>query len=495
MAKTDKSIAARAVSGAAWTILTGIGSRGLGLIGTVVLTYYLSRDTLGEVSDASIVVLTANQVTVIGVGQYLIAKPKAGRDVAWHATMVHLVLGAFALAACLFITAPLAVWLKAPSLPRYLPGFVLSVAFDRLVFIPERLLARDMRFRMVGIEKTAAEITYTVASVGLAMMGVGGMAVVWANIARSALRCAIVLPVVARRDWLSPSKFSKQTMRELLSFGLPFSIGASASQASRRVDNALVSGMFGAGTVGVYNLAYNVADVPAVQVGEQIGDVLLPSFAHMDHEQRKAALVRSTGLLGLIVFPLAVGLGVISPTVVRAVLRPEWRDVGPMLTVLSALSVTRPVGWTISSYLQARDRPGTVMKLEIFKLAAVVGFILLLGQWGPLWACAAVGVAFTAHAIASIWVVHRLDDTPFWSLLGKGVPPLVACIPMVVAVLAARAAMQHLGFDQRFVELALELLVGAAVYIAAALVFARATSKDFLNLVRGVLRRRRASPA
>ncbi len=69
MAKSEKSLAARAVSGAAWTILTGFGSRGLGLVGTVVLTYYLARDVLGEVSDASIVTLLASQFSTIGVGQ------------------------------------------------------------------------------------------------------------------------------------------------------------------------------------------------------------------------------------------------------------------------------------------------------------------------------------------------------------------------------------------------------------------------------------------
>ena len=73
--------------------------------------------------------------------------------------------------------------------------------------------------------------------------------------------------------------------------------------------------------MGAYNLAYNVADVPAVQVGEQIGDVLLPSFAKLEPAARKAALVRSTGLLALVTFPLAVGLGAIAQPLVDALLR------------------------------------------------------------------------------------------------------------------------------------------------------------------------------
>jgi lipopolysaccharide exporter len=486
------SLGARAVAGAAWTILTGAGSRALGLVGTIVLTYFLSRDLLGGVSDAAIVTILASQLSTVGIGAYLVSKANAGRDVAWHATVLHLGLGIIALAVCIFFMGPIGRWLQVPTLGLYVPGFVLSTFFDRCLLVPERLLYRDMRFRLIGIERTAGELTYTILSVTLAMLGVGGMSIVYANIARSFLRLVIVVRVVPRADWLTPFPLSKKIFRELLSFGIPFSISASASQASCKFDNALMSSFFGPQVVGVYNLAYNVADVPANQVGEQIGDVLLPSFARMEGEARKAALVRSTGLLTLVVSPLAVGLGVIAPTLVHAILRAEWADVAPMLTILSALSVTRPVGWTISSYLIARSRPGLIMGLEIFKLASLVVFMFALRPLGPLWTAGAVGCAFTAHTIASVVLVNKLDDIPPLVLVKRALPPVVACLPMVVAVLAARWAMHRVGLEQKFVTLALELICGAAAYIASALVIARSTAKDFLELLMRVIRRRRA---
>jgi lipopolysaccharide exporter len=490
-----ETLGSRAVSGAAWTILTGVGARGLGLVGTVVLTYYLARDVIGEVSDASIVTLLATQFSTIGLGQYLVAKPNAGRDVTWHAVVFHLVLGVLALGACLLFVEPLSAWMKAPTLARYLPGLTVAVLIDRVTLVPERLLVREMKFRTIGLGRSAGELTYTLSSVGLAMAGLGGMAVVYANIVRSLLRLVIVASVVPRADWLTPTRFSMATTRELLRFGLPFSLAASAGQASRKIDNVLISSFFGTEVVAVYNLAYNVADVPAVQVGEQIGDVLLPSFAHMDHESRKAALVRASGLLGLIVSPLAVGLGAIAPTLVRAILRPEWADVGPMLTVLSVLSVTRPMGWTISAYLQARDRPSVMMYLEVFKIVSLVALMVALARFGPLWACGGVGIAFTIHAVASIWLVHRLDGIPFFGLLWRAVPPLAACAPMVAAVLGARWWMQRVGLDQRFVDLAGELTVGAIAYVASAFVIARSTTRDFLELAGNAIRKRRRGRA
>ena len=486
------SIGTQAVRGAGWTIVTGVGSRGLGLVGTIVLTYFLARDVIGEVSDASIVVLLANQFSTIGIGNYLISKPNAGRDVVWHATAFHLALGVLAIGACVLLQRPLAVWMKAPTLGEYLPGLALSVMLDRIGFIPERLLARSMRFRRIGISRTVGELTYTSMSVGMAVLGFGGMAIVYANVMRSVLRMIVAVTAVDRAEWLTPSRYSPAILRAILRFGAPMSVGSSAELASRRLDNLLVSGLWGADVVGVYNLAYNVADVPAVQVGEQIGDVLLPSFAKMDHAQQKAALVRSTGLLALVVFPLAVGLGAIAPTVVHTLLKPTWYDVAPMLTILSALSVTRPVGWTINSYLQARDATRSIMMLEIVKLIAIVVAIVTLGRISPLWACGAVGVAFALHALASLWVVYRLDGIPLTRTIGKVMPPLLACLPMVAVILGARYALSAAGVETRGVGLIVELVAGGIGYVAGALVIARSTSRDFLTLVGNALRGRRS---
>ena len=484
------SLASKAFGGAAWAIATGGGARALGLVGTLALTYFVARDELGEVSDAAVAVVLANQFSTAGLGQYYVARPTAGRDVAWHATVVHLALGVVAVAALFALEGRLAVWMRAPGLGRFLPGLALSGLIERAAFMPERVLARDMRFRTIGVVRASAELSYTATSIALAAGGWAGMSIVVANVARSVVRLVGMATSVPRAAWLTPSRLSASKVKAMFRFGLPMSVGTAAGFAARRVDNAIVSGLFGASVVGAYNLAYNVADVPAVQVGEQIGDVLLPSFATLDTPRRKAALLRSTGLLALVTFPLAVGLGVTAPTVVSALLKPEWRDVGPMLALLSALSVTRPVGWTISAYLLAQNRPRADAVLELFKLAALVGLLLTLGRAGPLHACVAVGVAYGLHALASIAVVHALDGVTVRAFVTRCAPPLVACIPMAAAVLASRHLLASHGGAAPGVGLVVEVLAGAWVYVAAAVLLAGTASRDLLALARMTLRSR-----
>ncbi len=489
MTEKKASLATRAVRGASWTIATGIGSRALGLVGTLALTYFLTPAILGEVSDASILVLSANQLSTIGVGQYVIAKRDAGREATWHATVFHLVLGAIAILAVVLFKDRFGVLLHAPDMAPYVPGLAVSVAVDRVGFIPERLLARDMRFRVIGLTRTAGEIAYTVSSVSLAMLGWGGAAVVWGNIVRSVLRTVILCVTVERAEWLTPSKLTKETTRSLLAFGLPFSVSATASFASRRWDNLVVSRLFGPSILGEYNLAYNLADIPAVQVGEQIGDVLLPSFSQMEAEQRKAALIRSTGLLALVVFPLAVGLGAVAPTAIHTLLRKEWRDVAPMLTLLSALSVVRPVGWTIASYLTSRSETRTLMWLGLFHVVFLILSIWGLGHFGPLGACVGVGVAFGGYTVASLFAVSRLDGISAATMLARCATPLLACIPLALAVLGARAGLTALDVHVRGVGLVVEILAGGVGYVVGAFLFARTATTDLVGLLKRSLRR------
>jgi PST family polysaccharide transporter len=465
-----------------------MGSLAIGLVGTLVITRFIAPAEYGEVAVAAVLGMTANQFSTIGWGQYLVSRPDAPRSIAFHVTVFHLVLGLLALVLLLLAGRQLGPWLDAPGMARYLPGLALGIACDRVAFVPERLLVRELRFGRLSAARTAGDLTHTAVSIGSAALGLGGWAIVLGNIARSLVRLCIYVSSVEPGAWLTRCPINWRETRELLAFGVPMSLGALCEFATRRWDNLLVSRFFGPGPTGMYNLAYNLADVPAIQVGEQIGDVLLPSFARMEPARRPEAFVRSLALLGLVVFPLAVGLGVVAPTLVATLFDERWRELGSMLVLLSALSVARPVGWTVASYLQARQVPRSIFWLEGLKLSLLVGFIVTVGRQSPLWTCAAVGFAFGGHALASLAVVRRLDGISLRRSVGGLLPALAACVLMSAAVLAVRAGLAHAPPLRPAVRLVVEVTVGAVAYAVAALVLAPRVSRELLDKLRFALR-------
>jgi PST family polysaccharide transporter len=489
----SSALARKAVLGAAWTIATGLGSRVLGLLGTLVLTRFIAPDVYGEVSAAAVVVMTAHFMSSLGIGQFIASRPSLDRQMVFNATVYFLLAGGVAIGGVYLLREPIAEHLVgAPGMLEFMPGLVVAMLIDRLWYIPDRLLIRDLRFRSVSLRNAAGELTYTVSSVALAVLGWGGDAIVAATLLRAVVRVATTLPAVKLSEWLTPSPLSREKARELLSFGIPLNFGSLANFGASKWDNLVMIRLFGEHVGGLYNLAWNLADIPASQVGERIGDVLVPSFSKLEPEQRKTALVRALTLLSLLVFPLAVGLGAVAPTILNDTFFNEaWESAGPLLAVLSALGVTRPIGWVLSSYMQVYGRTRTIMVLEWLKVAAIVGGIALLGSvGGVLWACAGVGVAFGVHALASLWVVKRADGVPYTRLLRPLIRPLIACLPMVAAVLAVRYGMARLGELPRGVRLGSEVVVGALAFIVSALAIAPHASRDFLTLAREAMRRR-----
>jgi PST family polysaccharide transporter len=196
-------------------------------------------------------------------------------------------------------------------------------------------------------------------------------------------------------------------------------------------------------------------------------------------------------LLGLVVFPLAVGLGAVAPTLVSVLFDERWRSIGPMLVLLSALSVTRPVGWTVASYLQAAGQPVRILWLEGLKLGCLLGGIATLGRVSPLHTCGAVGLAFALHALASLWVIERLEGVPLRRSLGSLMPALLSCVPLVGAVLGVRGACEHAGPIRPIFALSLEIVAGAGGYLLGAWLVARRASADLLARLGEALGRRR----
>jgi PST family polysaccharide transporter len=462
--------------------------RAIGLVGTLVITRYLSPDAVGEVQVAVVLVTTAHFFSLLGLGHYIASKPEAGPDAAFHSTVITAATGVVAIGGAVLLRGWLSRHMGAPAAVDYLPGLAVAIALDRITFVPARVLIRDMRFRTNGLVRTVGEVTFPFVAVGLASHGWGGHALVWANIVRALVRAIGVVLVVHPREWLLPCRLTWAKTKEVLAFGLPNGVSTMAGFAARYWDNLIVARLFGPTQLGYYQLAYNLAELPNNQVGDHVGDVLLPAFARLPKERRGPALARALRLLGLVMFPLSIGLGVMGPTVVAAFLAPAWQPVGPRVAILSAVSAVYPLGFAIHSYLNASNHPRWVMVLGLIRTAVLLSSLALMG-WlgGPLWACGGVGLGFGIYAILGILVACDLEKISPWPLLRGLRGPLLACLPMVGAVLAVRYLLWAVGVVSPVAHLIVEVLAGGGGYVGGALLLAPAVARELFMVLRTTL--------
>ncbi len=486
------SLAQKAARGALWTIATSIGGRVIGVLGTLIMTRFMAPDAIGEVSVATIIAMTANWASIWGFGPYAIVKsqkPEDAPEVMWHCTVAYMVLGVIGLGGVALFGGPLTSLFDAPTAARFVPGAALAIFIRRFSAVAERALVREMRFREIGIAQAVGELAYTVTALALAANQWGGMAIVVGNLVQATVTSVIIIRASGMKSWATRTPLRKERFRDMLRFGLPLAVESVAHNGSRYWDNLMMARYFGPSVTGVYNMAYNLADIPAIQVGEQIAGVLLPSMAKLEPARRPRALERSTALLSLLIFPMAIGLGLIAQPLIELVLPSDkWQEVAPLLTILAVLSVFRPITWVLSVYMDAQERTVRLMFLEVAKIVLLMVGIAVFSPWGVRASAAAVGLAFGASAIAGIGMVAS-DGVSLARLVRGFFEPLAACALMCGVVLAVRYGVPGFEHLHPVAKVAIEICLGGVVYTAAALVLCRATANDMLGLLRGAIKR------
>jgi PST family polysaccharide transporter len=319
------SLAAKSARAAAWNLTTSAVVRGLGLVGTLVLTRFVLPQDYGEVAVAVLCAATAVRLLNLQVGNYVIAHRSPPPE-AFQATILNAGTASLGVGVVLLAQEPLGRILGAPGMTRYLPWLAAATLIAQLSQVQTALLMRSMHFRAIAIIRSVGELVFTAVSVTLAPF-LGAFALVVGNVSRAGLVTTAMMLRADRTAWLRPVRPRLETGRRFLAFGLPLSLGSLVDTTAW--DKLLISRLFGPGVVGHYNLAYNLAQTPGTQVAEPILDVVLPSFSRIEPGRRPTALVRTLAIVAFLATPLALGLGAVAPTLVAVVLSQAWQDSSP----------------------------------------------------------------------------------------------------------------------------------------------------------------------
>jgi lipopolysaccharide exporter len=482
------SLARKATQGAMWTVGTSLATRVLGLVGSLVIARFLTPDKIADPSAAWDMIMSASLLTGFGLGNYYIVKG-GGREIGFHMTVYSLLLGAVGLGLVWILDEPLSASLGLPTIAQYVPGLILAGALRRIIVMPQRVLVHELRFRRLSMARAAGEITYVVSSLGLAWAGHGGFAIVYANVLQYGVEALLVVTAVSWREWLQPCRLDWKRTKDMFGFGLPLGFNAFLSFGSQNWHKLIYGSFFGSWEMGLYQYGYRLAEIPAAQIGDQINDVLLPSMAKLDPQGRARALTRSTALLGLVIFPLTLGLAVVAEPLMLLLFSDEWHGVGGFVAILSGISIFLPLSSTLGSFLISYSRTRAMMIIEVLKLLALVVGMKAFSLLGPLWICAGVVASCAVHALLCAWLCVRRYDISATGLTVAVLRPLLACVPMILAVLAVRHGLLLFGMNRPVVSLVFEILVGILVYVPSAFVIAPAITHDFLDLLRKALRR------
>jgi O-antigen/teichoic acid export membrane protein len=239
-----------------------------------------------------------------------------------------------------------------------------------------------------------------------------------------------------------------------------------------RVDNWITGAVLGPSALGMYAMAFRLAALPRAGFTFVVSRVLFPAMTTLQDDARR---LRATYLRGLhwvaaCAVPASLGLVLLAPDLVRAVLGPRWEGTIVPLRILAGFGLLAALSATTGDVFKATGRSGLIFRIGLVHSAVLwLGLAALAGR-GVAWVAAAVSLAaLSSSTVAFTCVLRTLDLGPgaLWRAVWT---PLAAAAAMAAVVLAARMLLPPGA------ALALGVLpvVGALAYAAATAVLAPA---------------------
>jgi O-antigen/teichoic acid export membrane protein len=446
----------RVVASTALGLAGRVGVLLLGLASIAITTRYLGPDRYGRFALALSFVQLFGVLADAGLTTIVV------RELAQKPERAASVLGsALALRSGLAVAAAGAAALAALAMP-YPPDVRVAVLIAGVPLVLGLLnsafvavLQSDLRAGRIAIADVSGRAAALAAVALVVALDLGFYAVVGAAGVGAAVTLALT-SALARPLLPSRPHADRATMRRLLVAALPLGAALALNEAYFRADALIISLSRPFEELGLYALAWRVAELTATLPAAFLVSVFpLMSRYLATADARMSVALRTAGdVLIYAGAAIAVGGALVAPELVRALGGDGFAGAATPLRILLAAAAIGFVNGLYGHALIARDRQLAALWLNVLALVLNVGLnVALVPSYGiEAAAWTALGCELVLLA-GSGWLVRRhLGYLPSFAALARALP--------------AAAAMAAAVWPLREQPLWLSVPVGAVVYVA-----------------------------
>ncbi|GAB4470772.1 MAG: lipopolysaccharide biosynthesis protein [Thermoflexibacter sp.] len=355
---------------------------------TSIMGRLLAPSAYGLIAMGEIILRFASYFSSMGLSQALVQKASITTDDIRAAFTSSIMLGLF-LYTFLWFLSPFSIYLfPVEELVPVMRAMALSFVISSLFLTSNALLRKELKF---NITAKIAVISGLVSSFGiglpLAYFGYGVWSLVISSLSQSVIAGVWAYSIVRHDIRLS---FIWKNYKPLLGFGVKISINNFLVFLSYNVSTALIGNLFGSKTLGYYNRASYMAQLPIQYFTQSISQVLFPTMSKLQHDTEKLrkAYLTSSGYLAFAIIPTCVGMSIAAKPLILVFLGSQWEPSVPIFQVLAFAPIFNFLALFGNSSLDATNRVGLKIKLTLIHISIMLTGIVSLYSFGT------VGLAF-----------------------------------------------------------------------------------------------------
>jgi O-antigen/teichoic acid export membrane protein len=486
MDESKQDLRRGAMRGVFWTIVRAAGGQGTSFVVFTVLARLLAPADFGLIALASIYMALIQMIIEQGLGVAVVQRHELSQEHLDAAFWVNVGLGTL-FAIITVVAAPLISALlgdeRLTSVIRVLSLVFIIVGFRQ---IQVNVLKRRMQFRLIAIRTLIANVVGGIVGVGMALSGKGVWSLVGQQLAASGTGTAILWSV---SGWRPKFRMPLGHLRQLWSVSLHAAANTLLSYARRRSSDFLIGSILGPAALGHMVIAQRLNHTVFRVITRTVSQVAFPTFSRVQHQPKRLLRVflLVTRVVSVVSFPTFVALGALSSTIVPIFFGAKWNDSVPMMQIFAIGALYNSVGTFNGTVIGALGRTDLSFRLTLYGTALSMVFTYFTAPYG-LVAVALGGISVSLiMAPYTARVTQSLVGHDFKTYFRQLVPSGASAAIMFFAILGVGALLR--SRTSPYVTLAAQIIVGGAVYVSALYVISKPSIDEFIELVRGALKR------
>ena len=353
----------------------------ISLVSTVTIARLLSPREFGLAAMSLVIFSFSQMFRDFGLSNAVLRKGSIDQDELSFLFWCNLAMTLMLSAITALCAGEIAVFYREPQVKAIVLVSLISFVIGGISLQHGAILKRNLRFEASAMIEVASALTGFIVGLSLAYLLRNVWAIVASNIAQSVM--ASILNIAWTRWRPSRPKWRADAM-ELFRFAGNTSAFTFVNFFSRNTGTLVIGHLLDVATLGFYNRANALFQIPINNLVQPIAQTTLPVLTRFRHDPDlyRAAYLQLVRSLCFVLFPGSVVLAFSAPSLVEAVLGPNWGVTGTILSILSPTMAAYGLTYAMSDLFISQNRSSELRASGLWDMMFRAGGAMVGVHWG-----------------------------------------------------------------------------------------------------------------
>lgn len=354
------------ISDVFWSFGERIIAQLVSFIVSIVLARILSPDDYGVVAILLIFISLADVFVSNGFGTALIQDKDADKDdfstIFYCSLIVSIIVYVI-----LFFAAPLmAKFYNNDTIIVLMRVLAIRIPISAYNTIQRAYISRNMMFKKFFYITLIGTTISAIVGISMAYHGAGAWALI-AQYLTNTIIDSVTLSMVV--EWKPRWVFKIKRAKKLMTFGWKVLAAELIGTFFDQVHSLMIGKVFSTADLAFYNKGNQLPSMLSANINNSVMTVLFPAIANKGDNFNEVKLMsrKAVRMMTYIVFPMMLGLALISHPLVLILLTDKWEESIQYMTILCFSVAFALVGNTGLQTIKAVGRSDLLLKIELYK--------------------------------------------------------------------------------------------------------------------------------